>query len=685
MRNQKQKRNRWLNIFLAITLMIAMLVPVSAFAEEGDAEEIKHVTLHANNEQAYFEVWNSEKGEYDKLADSIIDVRDVFYPDSPIRAEGAKIALLGWSLSADGSLINFDEYVPEDGDNLYAIWSEKLDITLHANNEAAYYDGQWNPETNEYLHDTDCNVEYMKDDPNQFWQYLSQPRLEENAKIIFAGWSKEPDGDLIDVYNYVPQDGDELYAIWKKAVHVTVHANSDHAYYLDNYYNEETQDFGHLEKCEMSVSPEEWFYPTEPIREDGAKIVFSGFSLTENGDLIDFENYTPQDGDQIYAIWKNAVSVTYYANHEQAYLGESWNNETGQMERYSEDVSIVDPDQHDGWPVPSIDDSAKKVFGGWSKTPGGEPLDMEQYVPEDEDKLYAVWLEGVYVTLHLENKEAYFEEDMEEFGLDSSMQEMTVVMEKGGSFWSDTREPYNPLNKGVFQGWSKQKDGEPISDYIVLENDIELYAIWGDAIDNSEDETAANTVAAAISGFPDIAKLTLNDKAKVLAAKKAYDSLTTSQKAKVSAENITKLNAAVAKIEQIQKAADKAAADKAAADKAAAQKLASYNAAKSKAQALKVTKQKAKSKAKKKIKVTWKSASGAAGYQIQYGLKKNFKKAKTVTVKGAKKKSATLKKLKAGKKYYVRIRPYSTVTNTSGKAETVYGTWSKTMKIKAKK
>ena len=134
-----------------------------------------------------------------------------------------------------------------------------------------------------------------------------------------------------------------------------------------------------------------------------------------------------------------------------------------------------------------------------------------------------------------------------------------------------------------------------------------------------------------------------------------------------------------------EKAARDAAAKKAAAEKAAAaQKLQAYNSAKASAQVSKVTKPKTKAKAKKKAKVTWKTASGAAGYEIQYSLKKNFKKAKTVTVNGGNKKKATLKKLKPDKKYFVRIRPFTNVINTSGKTEKVYGKWTKTMKIKAK-
>ena len=71
--------------------------------------------------------------------------------------------------------------------------------------------------------------------------------------------------------------------------------------------------------------------------------------------------------------------------------------------------------------------------------------------------------------------------------------------------------------------------------------------------------------------------------------------------------------------------------------------------------------------------VTWKKqAKQTTGYQIQYSLKKNFKSAKKVLVKGPKKTSQKITKLKAKKKYYVRVRTYKTV-----KGKKYFSAWSK--------
>ena len=84
---------------------------------------------------------------------------------------------------------------------------------------------------------------------------------------------------------------------------------------------------------------------------------------------------------------------------------------------------------------------------------------------------------------------------------------------------------------------------------------------------------------------------------------------------------------------------------------------------------------------KKSVSVKWKKQTAqTGGYQIQYSLKKNFRSGnKTVTVKGPKKTSRQIKKLKSGKTYYVRIR---TLKKTGG--VTYYSSWSKAKKVKVK-
>lgn len=82
---------------------------------------------------------------------------------------------------------------------------------------------------------------------------------------------------------------------------------------------------------------------------------------------------------------------------------------------------------------------------------------------------------------------------------------------------------------------------------------------------------------------------------------------------------------------------------------------------------------------KKKLTLTWKKLSGAAGYQIQISTKKNLKGAKTISISKSKKKY-TKNGLKAKKKYYIRIRAYKTYKNANGVKKKVYGKWTKISK-----
>ena len=75
--------------------------------------------------------------------------------------------------------------------------------------------------------------------------------------------------------------------------------------------------------------------------------------------------------------------------------------------------------------------------------------------------------------------------------------------------------------------------------------------------------------------------------------------------------------------------------------------------------------------------VKWKKKSNITGYQIQYSTNSKFKKGnKSIKIKNAKTISKKITKLKAAKKYYVRIRTYK------GKK---YSKWSKVKSIKTTK
>ena len=97
------------------------------------------------------------------------------------------------------------------------------------------------------------------------------------------------------------------------------------------------------------------------------------------------------------------------------------------------------------------------------------------------------------------------------------------------------------------------------------------------------------------------------------------------------------------------------------------------------------TKVKSLKASKKSFTVKWKAQkTQTTGYQVQYCMKKNFKKgAKTTTVGKNKTVSKKITKLGKKKTYYVRIRTYKTV-KVNGKNTKMYSGWSAAKKVKTK-
>lgn len=78
-----------------------------------------------------------------------------------------------------------------------------------------------------------------------------------------------------------------------------------------------------------------------------------------------------------------------------------------------------------------------------------------------------------------------------------------------------------------------------------------------------------------------------------------------------------------------------------------------------------------KSTSRASLNVTYTRNTSATGYNIIYSTSRNLKGGKTCTVKNSKTVKNTIKGLKAGKKYYIKVRSYKKVGNNY-----YYGVWS---------
>ena len=78
--------------------------------------------------------------------------------------------------------------------------------------------------------------------------------------------------------------------------------------------------------------------------------------------------------------------------------------------------------------------------------------------------------------------------------------------------------------------------------------------------------------------------------------------------------------------------------------------------------------------------IDWAQKGSATGYEIQYATNSKFTSAKKVTITNNKTDKTTVSKLSANKKYYVRVRSYTTVGGTK-----YYGAWSASKSVTTKK
>lgn len=94
--------------------------------------------------------------------------------------------------------------------------------------------------------------------------------------------------------------------------------------------------------------------------------------------------------------------------------------------------------------------------------------------------------------------------------------------------------------------------------------------------------------------------------------------------------------------------------------------------------------------AKKSFKVRWETQEDVTYYQVRYSRNKSFKsgtyntKKVNATTKGYKTQSTTIKGLKSGQTYYVKVRAVKVVEDEHGDKIYYYGTWSGWKSVKTK-
>ena len=360
------------------------------------------VTFHANNDAAYYEIWNEEEYEYEPVEsyaqkyvpDTVIYDNEDYIENYDTPYHSDNLSFKGWS--ADKDAVVPDEYITATGGlELYAVWEENVmvSVTFHANNSNAYYE-DWDEDDNLIK-----NESYTRNLVEGYEIYGDYEPDEYPDNLYFLGWSENKNAKEADGVIYA-RDGLELYAVWTNNYKVTFNVNNKDAYYEEEYWDDNEEDY----LTRHISSKEQWFrsgyiideFNNEPECSNSA-IGFAGWSTDKNATEPD-EAITITKDTVLYGVWKNYVTVTFNANG-------------GFFVEYNEDdddyieVSTVQEKVFEGTFLGTIfsvyaqnKDLNKVRSGKYAYTANGAALDEDTPV-KNGDTFYILWDDIVEVTL----------------------------------------------------------------------------------------------------------------------------------------------------------------------------------------------------------------------------------------------------------------------------------------------
>ena len=350
--------------------------------------------------------------------------------------------------------------------------------------------------------------EFLLTNPSRYREYCTKGSnvqlwpdspVIDDPNTIFTGW-KKPDGTIYPADSEDPMlvnltKSCTMTAVWGKACTLTLDANGGYFEYEewngDDYVPVESPQY--QEKREKGAT----FYLEQP-KNKNASVIFVGWSKVKNGDILyevdedgdqyPVSEYVPDRSMTLYAVWKNAFTVTLDANGGY-FDGEYWDDVLEkEVSGAAKLRSIVAEGDEVSLYQPSINDRHKR-FLGWSTKKGGTPLQdadgdpAPYYTPTKSCTLYAVWDDVLIVTFDANG--GYYTDYWDELE-GTEVNGGSVVhlkVSKGSSLnvcWPDNRD-----SSREWIGYSLQKNGSPLVDSsgeqlfeYVPTKDCTLYAVW---------------------------------------------------------------------------------------------------------------------------------------------------------------------------------------------------------------
>ena len=484
-------------------------------------EDLIKITLDANGGYFNNNTQNVKQNQYiSKNIDMVWDLNHYWVPNNT----DAHKAFDGWYHDSACTEPVGDSYIPEEGDIIYAKWTEGYRITLDAG-EGCFSDGPGGRKQYSYITvKTGANI-----------GSVSYTNPYHNTKG-FTGWCETSDCKEVinDFYNYKPEKDMTFYAKWVDRYTITFDANGGYFWndqsnttytttvnkgssinsYPGDVKNTDTHkafDGWYQDKeYKQPIADPYRFYPTESMTiyakwSDAYEVTFDACGGTFGGDstrdsiavkignsigwhsepsweekefdgwyedaeykkpVEDLNSFVPKKDMVLYAKWADTYQLTFDACG--GYFGSADTTVSTCYIKKGDTIAYRSS-------TPDRNISDKKVFDGWYlDAEYTKPVeDLYNYVPEKDTTFYAKWSDGYMITF--DAGEGYYSN-----GADGNSQYSYKIVKKGEALKDLSYDNPHHDNK-MFEGWCLTSDClntlENAYDY-VPEKDTTLYAKW---------------------------------------------------------------------------------------------------------------------------------------------------------------------------------------------------------------
>lgn len=371
-----------------------------------------------------------------------------------------------WATTADASSGTDEERIVVNGNlDVYAVWKPLVKVRFNTNSDKITI---WDNPSESYVKATTRS--YAEGASIGIYDYDSFNNIPEGK--FFAGWATTADATK-PTYNITAANGLELYAVWADKIVVTLDANG-------GYFDQ-----GDFIRARVFM-PESDYFGSHPDWEDDSK-VFIGWATTPDATVPDvYEDEPVYAGlDTVYAVWGDAVTVTYDANG-------------GYLDLYDEPVTSYTDQFEKGSKFTSLNayypDQSYKFSGWYTEKEGGDPVYNTELT--QDMTVYAHWDKTHAVTLHANG--GYFET--------AGNVERTRYFTDNESFYAgEYNTPEIDDANTIFAGWATTANAETpdiIPGHTNMKGITDVYAVWETSITITLhanggyfDETSSNTVS----------------------------------------------------------------------------------------------------------------------------------------------------------------------------------------------